>query len=153
MEYEAKRPVYLPVVACLDLEFHLMDTRPGVKLDAFVSELVKRWLAVETERLALRKNGHAMRGFQWKDVFLPDGTSLRTCYQNSTEFAKVVGDRILSDDGGSWTPSQFANRQAKGRNAWRFVWLRFPGEGSWIRASDCRSRIDTHRRKHTKTQS
>jgi hypothetical protein len=31
-----------------------MDTRPGVKADAFVTELVHRWLTVEMERLALR---------------------------------------------------------------------------------------------------
>lgn len=153
MEYEAKYPVYLPVVDYLDLEFHLIDTRLGVKPDAFVTELVKRWLAVEKERLALRKNGQPMHGFQWKDVFLPNGTSLRTCYQNSTEFAKVVGDRILSVDGESWTPSLFANRHTTGRNAWRFVWLRFPGDDYWIRAADCRSRAVEQRLRRAKMPS
>jgi|GEM_PF-3764105 len=64
MEYEPKQPVYLPVADYLELEFFLMDARPGVKPDAFVTELVHRWLAVEIERLSLRKNGHAMRGYQ-----------------------------------------------------------------------------------------
>jgi hypothetical protein len=49
-----------------------------VKPEAFVTELVQRWLAVEVERLALRMNGRAMRGYQWKNIFLPDGTNLRT---------------------------------------------------------------------------
>ena len=119
-----------------------MDTRPGVKLDAFVTELVKRWLAIETERLALRKGGQALRGFQWKNVFLPDGTSLRTRYRETIEFAKVVGDQIASDDGALLTPSLFANRHAKGRNAWRFIWLRFPGDDYWILAGNCRVRAD-----------
>ncbi|RFP12097.1 MULTISPECIES: hypothetical protein [unclassified Duganella] len=141
MAYEAKRPIYLPLTDFMNLEFHLMATRPGVKPDAFVTELVKRWLAIEMERLALRKNGRAMRGFQWKNVFIPDGTNLRTSYHHTIEFAKVVGDRILSDDGESLTPSLFANRHAKGRNAWRFVWLRFPGDDYWIRADSCRSRF------------
>jgi hypothetical protein len=66
MEYEPKQPVYLPILDFLNLEFHLMDTRPDMKPDAFVTELVKRWLATEMERLALRKNGMAMRGFQWR---------------------------------------------------------------------------------------
>jgi hypothetical protein len=72
-----------------------MDTRPGVKPDKFVTELVKRWLATEMERLALLKNGMAIRGFQWKTVFLPDGTKLRTSYHDTVEFAKVVGDQIF----------------------------------------------------------
>ncbi|UMR28634.1 hypothetical protein MJ904_15960 [Massilia sp. MB5] len=95
MEYEAQWPVYLPITDLLTLEFHLMDTRPDMKPDAFVAQLVKRWLAAETERLALRKNGTAMQGFQWKNVFLPDGTSLRTSYSNIVEFAKVHGKAIL----------------------------------------------------------
>jgi hypothetical protein len=141
MGYEAKQPVYLPVTDFLNLEFHLMDARPGVKPDAFVTELVKRWLAIEMERQSLRERGHAMHGFQWKNIFLPEGTCLRTSHCNNMEFAKVVGDRIVADNGHSLTPSQLANRHAKGRNAWRFVWLRFPGDDYWIRASDFRMRF------------
>jgi hypothetical protein len=47
MEYEPKQAVYLPICDFLELELHLMDTRPGVKPEAFVTELVQRWLAVE----------------------------------------------------------------------------------------------------------
>jgi len=150
MEYEPKQPVYLPVADYLELEFFLMDARPGVKPDAFVTELVHRWLAVEIERLSLRKNGHAMRGYQWKNLFLPDGTSLRTSHCGVIEFAKVVGDHIVSDDGTFLTPSQFANRHAKGRNAWRFVWVRYPGDEFWIRAASCRGRADELRLRQSK---
>ncbi|MRV74315.1 hypothetical protein GJ700_21650 [Duganella sp. FT92W] len=83
-----------------------------------------------------------MRSFQWKNIFLPDGTSLRTSHCGNVEFAKVVGDRIVSDDGTSLTPSLFANRYAKGRNEWRFVWLRFPGDDYRMRAADCRARFE-----------
>jgi hypothetical protein len=44
MEYEPKQAVYLPIADYLELEFFLMDVRPGVKPDAFVTELVHRWL-------------------------------------------------------------------------------------------------------------
>ncbi len=97
MEYVSTQPVYLPACDFLNLEFHLMDTRPGVKPDAFVSELVKRWLALEMERLDLRKNGQPMRGFQWKNVFLPDGTNLRTSYRDTVEFAKWRAFRESED--------------------------------------------------------
>ncbi|MBB3121466.1 hypothetical protein [Pseudoduganella violacea] len=150
MGYEAKQAVYLPTTDYLELELYLMDTRPGVRLDAFVTELVHRWLAIEMERLALRKNGQAMRGYQWKDLFLPDGTHLRTSHCGIIDFAKVVGDHIVSDDGVSLTPSQFANRDSKGRNAWRFVWVRYPGDEYWIRAANCRVRTDELRLRQSK---
>ncbi|TWI44995.1 hypothetical protein IP92_04170 [Pseudoduganella flava] len=98
MEYIPTKPVNLPLAEFMALEFYLMDNRPGVKPELFVTELVKRWLAVENERLALRRDGAAL------------------------------------------TPSQFANQRAKGRNVWRFVWLRFPGNERWVRADDCRVR-------------
>ena len=150
MTYEAKRPVYISVTDYLELELHLMDTRPGVKPDAFVGELLKRWLTVEMERLALRENGYSKRGFQWKTTFLPEGTSLRTSYLDTVEFAKVVGHRLVTDEGEALTPSQFANRHAKGRNAWRFVWVRFPGDDHWIRADNCRARSDAWVRNRSK---
>jgi len=136
MEYEAKQAVHIPAIDFLNLEFFLMDSRPGVKIDAFVADLVKRWLATEMERLALHQNGRAMRGFQWKNVFLPDGTALKTKYRDTVEFAKVVGDHIVSGDGEALTPSMFANRHARGRNAWPFIWLRFPGDDYWVRAAN-----------------
>jgi len=150
MTYETKQAIYLTASDALQLELHLLETRPGVKLDAFIADLVNRWLAVDRERLALRKNGRAMRGFQWKTVFLPDGTTLRTRYRDTVEFAKVVGDRIVSDDGTCFTPSLFANRHAKGRNAWRLVWLRFPGDDHWIRAANCRADSDERLRRQSK---
>ena len=67
MAYEMKQAIYLPASDALHLELHLLETRPGVKLDDFVTEILKRWLAVDMERLALRKNGQAIRGFQWKN--------------------------------------------------------------------------------------
>ncbi|USX21588.1 hypothetical protein NHH82_05290 [Oxalobacteraceae bacterium OTU3REALA1] len=150
MEFEAKQAIYIPVIDYLNLEFFLMDTRPGVKPGPFVVELVKRWLATETARLTLR-NGQAARGFQWKNVFLPEGTALRTSHCDVVEFAKVVGDRIVSEDDMSLTPSMFANRHAKGRNAWRFVWLRLPGNDHWVRAANYRRHSEDAAQRRSKT--
>ena len=50
MDYDARQAVHLPVTDYLKLDLYLMDTHPGVKLDAFVTDLVNRWLAVEMER-------------------------------------------------------------------------------------------------------
>ncbi len=141
MPYVATETVRLPVGLYVDLDFHLMATQPSVKLDVFVTELLQRWLVVEKERLALHRGGPPLNGFQWKGVFLPDGTNLRTSHGSRTEFAKVVGERIVCERE-FVTPSAFANRHATGRNAWRFVWLRFPGEANWIRAGDYRARLE-----------
>lgn len=150
MEYEAKRAVNFPVLDLLQLELHLGETRPGVKLEAFLVDLVQRWLAKDTARTVARESGPVVHGFQWKNLFLPDGTILRTGSGNEVEFAKVSSDHIVSNDGVMLTPSQFANRHSKGRNAWRFVWLRFPGEGNWVRADDCRARLGELPRKQSK---
>lgn len=141
MGYEAKQAVHFPVADYLNLEFHLMDTHPGVTPECFVTDLVKRWLTTELERSAPQRNSAPMRGFQWKNLFLPEGTSLRTSYEGRIAFARVSGDYIVSDDGASLTPSSFANLHAQGRNAWRFVWLRFPGNEQWRRAHDSRTRL------------
>ncbi len=142
MGYVPQCAVNLPVSDYLDLELFLMEHRPNMKPADIVKQLVARWLAVETERQQLRKNGRALRGVQWKNVFLPDGTHLRTEYRGEADFAKVVIGTIVTDDGATWTPSLFANRYASGRNAWRYIWLRFPGDDHWVRAARCRERVD-----------
>ena len=38
MEYEPKQAVDLPTCNFLDPELHLMDSRPGVTLEAFVTD-------------------------------------------------------------------------------------------------------------------
>lgn len=140
MEYEATQAIEIPVLDYLEMELHLMEARPGVRPETLVRELVKRWLATETEQSTSHTGIPEVRGFQWKELFLPDKTMLRTSHGDNVEFAVVDGDRIVSKDGVTLTPSLFANRHGKGRNAWRFVWLRFPENDGWSRADDCRGR-------------
>ena len=62
-------------------------------------------------------------GYQWKQVFLPEGTRLRASFGRQPYFATVVGAEIKSD-GHAVSPSCFANLHGSGnRNAWRAVWL------------------------------
>jgi len=61
-------------------------------------------------------------GYQWKNVFLPQGTLLRTVFNGKNFHALVEGDQIRYEKAVS-TPSRFAN--AVGgvrRNAWKVVW-------------------------------
>ena len=79
------------------------------------------------------------RGFQWKTVFLPEGTQLRAWNRSGFAYAEVVGDNIVHL-GEAVSPHQFICRcQGISRSAWAEVSLLFPGENHWKRA-------DQHRR-------
>lgn len=136
--YIATHPVELPATLFLNLELHLWETRPKVNPHDFVRELVERWLAADIARTRQNRNA-SLHGYQWKTVFLPDGTALRTSRDGAHVFAAVSGDCIVQE-GKRVSPSQFANGDGSGRNAWRAVWLRFPGDERWQRAADCRAR-------------
>ncbi|MBV6324332.1 hypothetical protein [Duganella violaceipulchra] len=78
-------------------------------------------------------------GYQWKQVFLPEGTRLRASFGRQPYFATVVGAEIKYD-GHAVSPSCFANLYGSGnRNAWKAVWLRLPGSNEWLLADVCRS--------------
>ncbi|MRW94909.1 hypothetical protein GJ699_33670 [Duganella sp. FT80W] len=78
-------------------------------------------------------------GYQWKQLFLPAGTRLRASFRRQHYFASVEGGEILCD-GQSVSPSSFANLRGSGnRNAWKAVWLRFPGSPQWVLADECRT--------------
>lgn len=82
-------------------------------------------------------------GYQWKQVFLPEGTRLRASFGRAPYFAVVQGSEIRSGEQ-SLSPSAFANLKGSGnRNAWKAVWLRFPGSEQWILADTCRAQQKT----------
>lgn len=77
-------------------------------------------------------------GYQWKQLFLPNGTELRAIYGGHSIYAKVEAEQIISN-GAPTTPSRLANAHGCGtRNAWQAIWLRFPGSTRWQRAAECR---------------
>lgn len=79
-------------------------------------------------------------GYQWKQLFLPEGTRLRAAFGGAPYFALVQGAAIQCGDQ-TLTPSGFANLRGSGnRNAWKAVWLRFPGNEQWVLAEVCRAK-------------
>ncbi|MES2899106.1 MAG: hypothetical protein V4723_05215 [Pseudomonadota bacterium] len=77
-------------------------------------------------------------GYLWKTLFLPDGTQLRMTVSHHTYHARVVGDHIMYE-GRSVTPRGLTLAIAgEGRNAWRDLWIRFPGAAHWKGANRCR---------------
>ncbi|NGZ83722.1 hypothetical protein [Duganella aceris] len=78
-------------------------------------------------------------GYQWKEVFLPEGTRLRASFDRKQYFAVVEGAEIKYDKY-AISPSCFANLYGGGnRNAWKAVWLRLPGSTEWLLADVCRA--------------
>jgi hypothetical protein len=78
------------------------------------------------------------RGYQWKNLFLPEGTELRMSTAHSCFHARVEGDDIIFN-GHKVSPRGMTLAIAgEGRNAWRDVWLKFPGERAFVPASRCR---------------
>jgi hypothetical protein len=77
-------------------------------------------------------------GYQWKEVFLPEGTRLRANFDKKPYFATVHEAEIRYGEH-AVSPSCFANLYGSGnRNAWKAVWLRFPGSDAWLLADVCR---------------
>lgn len=79
------------------------------------------------------------RGYQWKTLFLPEGTEIRMQYKGAYSYAKVEGDDIIYE-GKPISPASMANTIANGsRNAWRDLWIKRPADGEWKLADDCRA--------------
>jgi hypothetical protein len=77
-------------------------------------------------------------GYLWKTLFLPHGTRLRMDSAGASFYGEIVGDRLMFE-GRSVSPRGMTVAIAgEGRNAWRDVYLRFPGARYWKQAICCR---------------
>jgi hypothetical protein len=95
---------------------------------------IKAWIAQE------KAGAEVLHGYQWKQLFLPDGTRVRMEYLERSYFARVVGDQ-LTYGGASVSPRAMTLTIAgDGRKAWRDLWLRLPGERDWVNAKRLRAR-------------
>lgn len=89
------------------------------------------WLAAAQGEAAFAPS---VRGYQWKGLFLPEGTEVRMQYSGTYTYANVIRDALMYQ-GASVTPSQFAALVGGlGRNAWRDLWIRLPGARQWKKA-------------------
>ncbi len=98
---------------------------------------------VDEEDEAFRdKYGDPGRGYQWGTVFLPNGTQVRMSYKGQDEYAEICHLRFCYGEE-SMSPSQFASCVAENtsRNAWRDLYIKFPGEASWKLADSLRRQI------------
>jgi hypothetical protein len=84
-------------------------------------------------------------GYQWKSLFLPNGTLLRTVF-NGKNFHCLVEDDRIHFNGQSVSPSGFANAVGgMRRNAWKVIWVLFPNTSEWKLAGTLRAGRNTQR--------
>ncbi|RZT09081.1 hypothetical protein SAMN05216319_2498 [Duganella sp. CF402] len=94
----------------------------GLEMEAPICDAIRAYMNPQPAAQAQR-DAVIDAGYQWKQVFLPEGTRLRASFGRTSYFAVVQGSEIRSGN----------------RNAWKAVWLRFPGSEQWILADTCRA--------------
>lgn len=141
-------PVALPTDLLRDLLNYLHETGSAATAEETVAEAVTHWLLLRrrmsgsgaARQAAAGAPGHSadgrnLAGYQWKWLFLPEGTRARITRRPDHGEAVVVGNHLMYK-GMSVSPNQFACSATRGmRNAWRDLTLIFPGEKLWKRAN------------------
>lgn len=80
----------------------------------------------------------APAGFQWKQLYLPEGTSLRTVFKGKDHHGRIEGGKLLCE-GQATSPNQFVNTVGGSRrNAWETIWIMLPNCQEWRRADELR---------------
>lgn len=127
-------PVRVPAEVLEALgEFTGHSWSDSLSLEPFICEAIRKYVQpVPTAEAPL--GAASELGHQWKQVFLPSGTRLRTCFAGRRLFAQVAGDEVIYE-GQVVSPSGFANLLGSGnRNAWKNIWISLPGSQEWILA-------------------
>jgi hypothetical protein len=120
-----------------------LDTGYKQEFWEIAATAIHEWMVRNAPQTIAR---NAVSGYQWKQIFLPSGTLLRTVYNGANFHALVEGDR-LRYDGMDISPSGFVNTTGGvRRNAWKVIWILFPDNPMWRLAASLRprrTRLDT----------
>jgi hypothetical protein len=121
-------PVEVPAKVYLDLAYQLRKSGDLRSPDQVVALAIRTWLGT-------RAGKTGSLGYQWKDLFLPDGTNLRMRYRGTWHYAAVEGDRLIYA-GEPVSPRDWGLLvTGTVRNAWRDIWIRRSINDAWTRAA------------------
>jgi hypothetical protein len=122
------------------LASHLKITGNSVSVSQALEDAIQKWIDADRERRP--QAAGPSRGYQWKALFLPDTTELRMACADAQHYGRVVGDQIIFE-GRSVSPRGMTLAIAgDGRNAWRDLWLKLPGQRHWKQAIRCRREVE-----------
>lgn len=131
----------LPNTTLLALLEYSKQSGGTADLSALIEEAIEAWLAAR-DAAPRGKADAPIRGYQWKCLFLPEGTVLRSWSYGEANYARVEGDRIIHM-GRAVSPNQFARSFARSfRNAWSDLSVRRPGDKAYKKASVLRREIE-----------
>ena len=134
------RNIHMPTDLLMAFSKHIGLSWSGIEIEGAICDVLAA--AMRPQQAQEREQTpevDAANGFQWKQVFLPEGTVLRASFGRQPYYA-VVQNSAIKYGRFTLSPSAFANLQGSGnRNAWKAVWLRFPGYKDWVRADECRT--------------
>jgi len=100
-----------------------------------INNAIKLWIGQQQANLV------SERGYQWKQLFLPNATRVRMNFDGQWHFACIEDDELMYQ-GRVMSPHQMVLQIAgNGRNAWRELWLRFPGQRDWSNADRLRIQL------------
>lgn len=119
--------VQLPTPILLNLVEQLKRRAGSQDLSEAITQAVEFWLA-DLKQFPKAADPDGLHGYQWKCLFLPEGTVLRSWSYGEHNYATVEGDEIIHK-GKPVTPNQFARSFARTtRNAWNDLFVRRPGD-------------------------
>jgi hypothetical protein len=109
--------------------------------DAWTEEGFEEWQLELAPAAKGPSLGDPTKGYHWKELYLPNGSELRMTYRGQIHHAQVRNEKLVYE-GNAYSPSKLASKIAgdTGRNAWRDLWIKFPGQTNWDLAIRLRRR-------------
>jgi len=132
--------VQLPTHTLLELIQRLERSSGSKDVSAAIASAVELWLT-DQKQFPKKADPDGLHGYQWKCLFLPEGTVLRSWSYGEHNYARVEGDHIIHN-GREVSPNQFARAFARSnRNAWDDLFIRRPGDKQFKLASILRKEV------------
>ena len=131
----ANTPSTVPSATFHELCTHLRISGSPLTVTDAINCAIKQWIDAE------RTVKMPIRGYQWKELFLPHATRVRMQFSGRWSYADVMDDDLIYQ-GRRVSPRQMTIAiTGNGRNAWRDLWIRLPGEKHWTCAERLRSAL------------
>jgi hypothetical protein len=115
-----------PPALLSELAEHLKLAGNRISFNQALEECIRGW--IDGDNAHQPPSAEPSRGYQWKTLFLPEATELRMESGDHTYHARVCGDQIIFGGRPVSPRGMTVAIAGEGRNAWRDLSLRLPGQ-------------------------